>query len=190
MRPKPKHIILNIVTVFAVTMFFSCKNNFKEVQQMGLLQNQPIGEAEGINLKYTESEDDSLGKIVANLKSPKMLDYSNRDFSFSEFPEGINLTLYDKEGGKNVVISDYAIVYNQTDLIDLRGNVILITKTKDTLFADQMYYDQRKEWLFTNQAVKLRSSQSNSGAGNIFDSDTEFKNMKVSESSGVGFVKD
>ena len=179
-----------IVTVCAVTMFFSCKNNFKEVQQIGVLQNQPMGVAENFDLKYTESEDDSIGKIIANLKSPKMLDYSNRDFAFQEFPEGIHLTLYDEEGGENVVISDYAIVYKETDLIDLQGNVILITTTKDTLFADQMYFDQSREWLFTNKPVKLRSSQSNSGAGNIFDSDTEFKTMKVSESSGVGFVKE
>lgn len=179
-----------IVTVCSVTMFFSCRNNFKEVQQIGVLQNQPIGVAEGIDLKYTETEDDSIGKIIANLKSPKMLDYSNREFSFQEFPEGIHLTLYDENGGENIVISDYAIVYKQTDLIDLQGNVILITTTKDTLFADQMYFDQKKDWLFTNQQVRLRSNQSNSGSGNIFDSDTEFKNMKVSESSGVGFVSE
>ena len=184
-----KYKFMYIVTVLAVTMFFSCKNNFKEVQKIGVLQNQPIGVAENFVLKYTETEDDSLGKIIANLKSPKMLDYSNRDFSFQEFPEGIHLTLYDKEGGENIVISDYAIVYKETDLIDLQGNVILITTTKDSLFADQMYFDQDKEWLFTNQPVKLRSSQSNSGSGNIFDSDTEFKSMKVSESSGVGFVE-
>ena len=76
-----KHIILHIVTVFTVTMFFSCKNNFKEVQKIGISEHEPIGVAENINLKYTDS-----GKIKANLISPKMLDYSNRDFAFSEFP--------------------------------------------------------------------------------------------------------
>ena len=64
-----------------VTMFFSCKNNFKDVQQIGVLQNQPIGEAKNIDLRYTEAED-TIGKVVANLKSPKMLDYSNREFFF------------------------------------------------------------------------------------------------------------
>ena len=47
------HTIKNIVTVIAVTMFFSCKNDFGEVQKIGVLQNQPIGEAENIDLKYT-----------------------------------------------------------------------------------------------------------------------------------------
>ncbi|NRA93860.1 MAG: LPS export ABC transporter periplasmic protein LptC [Psychroserpens sp.] len=177
------HRNITIVTVFAVTMFFSCKDNLKDVQQIGVLQNQPIGEAKNINLRYTETESDSA-KVIANLKSPKMLDYSNRDFSFSEFPDGIHLALYDENGEKNIILADYAIVYNKTDLIDLQGNVILITPQNDSLFADQLYYDQKREWLFTNQEVRLKSITANSGRGNIFDSDTKFKNYTILDGSG------
>ncbi|WP_299228396.1 LPS export ABC transporter periplasmic protein LptC [uncultured Psychroserpens sp.] len=174
-----------IVTVFTVAMFFSCKNNFKDVQQIGVLQNQPIGEAKNINLKYTDS-----GNVVANLLSPKMLDYSNRSFSFSEFPDGVRLLLYDDNNEKNIVLADYAIVYNVTDLIDLQGNVILITPQKDSLFAEQLYYDQKREWLFTNKPVRLKSITSNNGRGNIFDSDTKFKNYTILEGSGDMVLKD
>lgn len=178
-----------IVTAIAVTMFFSCKNNFKEVQQIGVLQNQPIGVAKNINLKYTEAED-SIGKVVANLESPKMLDYSNRDFSFSEFPDGVRLSLYDENDEKNIVLADYGIVYNLTDLIELKGNVILVTPQNDSLFAEQMYYDQNREWLFSNQPVKLKSITANSGHGDIFDSDTKFKNYTILEGRGEMILKD
>lgn len=76
--------ILNIVTVITVTMFFSCKDNFKEVQKIGVSENTPIGIAENINLKYTDS-----GKLKAILISPKMLDYQNRDFPYASFPKGL-----------------------------------------------------------------------------------------------------
>ncbi len=178
-----------IVTAIAVTMFFSCKNNFKDVQKIGVTQNQPIGEAKDINLKYTEVEDE-VGRMVANLESPKMLDYSNREFSFSEFPDGIRLSLYDDNNEKNVVLADYAIVYNATDLIDLQGNVILITPQNDSLFAEQLYYDQKREWLFTNLPVELKSATSNSGRGDIFDSDTKFKNYTILEGQGDMLLKD
>lgn len=178
-----------IVTTLVVTMFFSCKNNFKEVQQIGVLQNQPIGEAKNINLKYTEAKD-SIGKVIAKLESPKMLDYSNRDFSFSEFPEGVRLSLYDENNKKNIVLADYGIVYNKTDLIDLQGNVILITPQNDSLFADQMYYDQKRQWLFSNQPVRLKSVTANNGQGDIFDSDTKFKNYTILEGRGEMVLKD
>lgn len=178
-----------MVTAIVVTILFSCKNNFKEVQQMGVLQNEPIGVAENINLKYTEAKD-SIGRLIANLESPKMLDYSNREFSFIEFPIGVRLSLYDENNKKNLVLADYAIVYSETDLIDLQGNVILITPQNDSLFAEQMYYDQKQEWLFSNLPVSLKSATANSGNGDIFDSDTKFKNYTILEGRGDMIIKD
>ena len=86
----------------AVTLFFSCKNNFKEVQKIGVSANEPQGEAEGINAKRTDS-----GRVSANLISPKMLDFGNRAFGYSEFPEGITLYVYDDQNEKSTIISDY-----------------------------------------------------------------------------------
>ncbi|MCD2257700.1 LPS export ABC transporter periplasmic protein LptC [Psychroserpens luteolus] len=189
MKTKFSHTNIFIVTAIVVTMFFSCEKDLKEIQQIGVLQNQPIGEAKNINLKYTEAQD-TIGRVVANLESPRMLDYSNRDFSFSEFPDGVRLSLFDENDKKNIVLADYAIVYNATDLIDLQGNVILITPQKDTLFADQMYYDQKREWLFSNHPVQLKSALSRSGSGDIFDADTKFNNYTILEGRGQGVLKD
>ena len=177
-----------LVTALSVTLFFSCESNFEEVQKIGVLQNEPIGVAKNINLKYTEKLD-NLAKLKANLISPKMLDYSNRSFSFSEFPDGIHLTVYDEQDQKNTVIADYAIVYSETDLIDLQGNVILATHSKDTLFAEQLYYDQKTEWLFTNTPVTLRSGNEIQH-GNGFDSDSDFENFQVLDVNGVVYLDD
>ena len=189
MKLRFPNIIHLIVTAVAVTMLFSCENNFKEVQKIGVLQNEPIGIAENINLKYTEAED-SIGRLVANLESPKMLDFSNREFAFTEFPDGVKLSLYDDKNQRNIVLADYGIVYSETDLIDLQGNVILITPQKDSLFAEQMYYDQKQEWLFSNLPVALKSATANSGKGDIFDSDTKFKNYTILEGRGDMILKD
>ncbi|MEM9679773.1 MAG: LPS export ABC transporter periplasmic protein LptC [Bacteroidota bacterium] len=173
-----EHIISYIVTVFAVTLFLGCKNNFKEVQQIGVLQNAPVGEAYNIDLKYTDS-----ARVIANLISPKMLDYSNRSFGFSEFPEGIELTIFDDDNNESKIFSDYAIYYGQTNLIDLRGNVILATHQKDTLFTDQMYYDEKKEWVFTNHRFRLKSPDRDI-KGRGFDSDKDFKEYSMLEWGG------
>ena len=177
-----KHIILNMVTVFTVTMFFSCKNNFKEVQNIGVISAKPAGISEGINTKYTDS-----GRLKSHLISPKMLDFSNREFAFSEFPEGINLTMYDEEGKTSNVIADYAIIYNETDLIDLQGNVVISTHNKDTLFAEQLFYDQKKEWMFTNQSIVYKSQeQIINGIG--FDANKDLTKYQVLETTGVIFI--
>ena len=171
-----------MVTVFTVTIFFSCKNNFKEVQNIGVLGSQPASISEHINTKYTDS-----GRLKMNLISPKVLDYSNREFPFSEFPEGINLTIYDKDGNKSNVLADYAITYNETDLIDLRGNVVITTHNNDTLFTDQLFYDQKREWMFTNHPVVfITKDQIVNGVG--FDANKDLTKTQVLEYTGVIFI--
>ena len=171
--------ILNIVTAIVVTMFFSCKDNFKDVQKMGISENEPIGIAENINLIHTDS-----GKVKAILLSPKMLNYQNRDFPFFEFPDGITLDLLDDENKKSVIVADYAINYSETNLIDLQGNVKITTSTNDTLYAEQLFYDQKKEWVFTNKPVRFRQGQ-DVMYGNGFDSNSKFTNAEVLEGTGI-----
>jgi LPS export ABC transporter protein LptC len=165
-------------------MFFSCQDNYKEVQKIGVSENEPIGEAENFNLKYTDS-----GRVTVNLISPKRLDYSNRDFPYEEFPEGINLYLYDKENNKSTVVSDYAITYKKTSLIDLQGNVVITTHDGNVLKSDQLYFDQKREWLFTNTPVTFRSGQ-DIIHGNRFDSNKDFTNAEVLEVTGIFAVED
>ncbi|OIQ27349.1 MAG: LPS export ABC transporter periplasmic protein LptC [Bacteroidetes bacterium MedPE-SWsnd-G2] len=179
MKGKTLHNIIFMVAAFAVTMFFSCQDNYNEVEKIGVSANEPMGIAKEVNLKYTDS-----GVMVANLLSPKMLDFSNRPFAFTEFPEGIHLSLFDEEGRKSVVISDYAIVYDPTGLIDLQGNVILATYSNDSVFADQMYYDQKLEWLFTDQPWEFRS-QGDISKGTNFDSDNKFNQKQFLDLGGT-----
>lgn len=179
MKKTYKYYILNIVTVIIVAMFFSCKDNFKAVQKMGISENEPIGIAENINLIHTDS-----GKVKAILLSPKMLNYQNRDFPFFEFPNGITLDIFDDQNKKNVVVADYAINYSKTNLIDLQGNVKITTSANDTLYAQQLFYAQSTEWLFTNKPVKF-VKQGDVYFGNGFDSNQKFTNAEVLELTGT-----
>ncbi|MDX1270269.1 LPS export ABC transporter periplasmic protein LptC [Bizionia paragorgiae] len=172
------HTIKYGVIALAVTLFFSCKDNFKAIKKIGISENEPLGIAENMNAKRTDS-----GRVVANLLSPKMYDFGNRKFGYSEFPDGLTLYVYDTKNQKSTIISDYAIRYEGTDLIDLQGNVIVATAQNDTLFAEQLYYDQSKEWVFTNLPVTYKSADYITH-GNGFDSDKDFTKAEVLEISG------
>ena len=87
----------------------------------------PISSALQINSVHTDS-----GKVSSVLNSPKMLNFSNAIFPYYEFPNHIEVILYDKNNNKTKITSDYAISYSNSDLIDLRGNVIVSTHLRDT----------------------------------------------------------
>lgn len=184
MTYKSLNTIKYKVIALAVTLLFSCKNNFKNVQKMGVSANEPQGVAENINLKYTDS-----GRVTANLISPKMFDYNNRVFQYSEFTDGVILHLFDANNNKSTIVADYAITYANTNLIDMRGNVVVSTYEKDTLFGEQLYFDSQKEWVFTNKPVKFLA-KGNVTEGNGFDSDTKFNKAEVLEITGLYAVRD
>ncbi len=169
-----KYLILTPVLVVTITMFIGCESNFKEVQKSNFSEFVPSGEADKINLKYTDS-----GRITAVLISPKMREYASVDFPFTEFPKGINVTLYDKNGKKTYIRSDYATSYKPTNIIDLKGNVKINSQDGQTLETDQLYFDQKNEWFFTENSFKFTDPKGvSNGKGIDFSKDFKVINSQ------------
>lgn len=184
MKINKIHILTNGVIALAMTLFFSCTNNFQEVSKIGVSENEPQGVGVNINAKRTDS-----GRVVANLISPKLLDFENRKFGYSEFPEGVTLHIFDEQNHRTTIVSDYAIIYSETDVIDMQGNVVVSTYEGDSLYADQLFFDQKKEWLFTNLPVRYKSKDYLT-KGKGFDSDRDFTKAEVIEVSGLFAVSE
>ncbi len=185
MQNKNIYTLVNIVTAFAVTMFFSCQSTTKNDLGNLILEDAPIAEGYEINLKYTDS-----GRLTAILKTSKILDYSNKSFVYYEFPEGIVLDIIDKEGKVSVVTSDYAISYQQTGLIDMRGNVDIRTADSTHLQAKQLYWDQNINWIFTDQPYKSYLPDGTINEADGFDANQDFTILNSRINDGVMFIEE
>ena len=161
---------------FAI-LIASCSNT-SQFNKINSSAETPISEAININTTHTDS-----GVVSTKLISNKMLNFSNNKFPYFEFPEKIQIVLYDKNMSETKIFSDYAISYSDTDLIDLRGNVVVSTPLKDTLFSEQLYYSSEMEWLFTDFNFRY-VSENKDIYGKGFNSDKEFKNVTFSDVSG------
>ena len=157
-----------------VTGLFSCESNFKEVQKQNFSEFAPSGEADDFNMKYTDS-----GRIKSILISPKMLDYATVAFPFTEFPKGINVTLFDVKNKKTFVTSNYAVNYKGTDVIDLQGNVKITNEFAQILETEQLYFDQKNEWFYTEKKFKFTDPKGVSyGEGIDFSKDFKIVNSQ------------
>ncbi|WP_438425790.1 LPS export ABC transporter periplasmic protein LptC [Aquimarina macrocephali] len=185
MQNKKIYTIVNIVTAFAVTMFFSCQSTTKNDLGGLILEDAPIAEGYEINLKYTDS-----GRLTAILKTSKILDYSNKSFVYHEFPEGIVLDIIDKEGKVSVVTSDYAISYQQTGLIDMRGNVDIQTADSTHLQAKQLYWNSNINWIFTDQPYKSYLPDGTINEADGFDANQDFTILNSRINDGVMFIEE
>ena len=178
-----KHMFKGVMALFVAITLFACEGNYKNIQQLHLADNAPVAEGKNINLKYTDS-----GKVVTNLLAPKLLDYSNFEFAYQEFPEGVEVRFWNEKGERSTVTSNYAVMYKNSNLVDLRDEVVLITSDSLILEAEQMYWDQEHKWVFTDRPYKMKLKDGSYNNGARFDSNEEFTNFLSRQNDGVQLV--
>ena len=185
MLHKKSYILVNFVTALAVTLFFSCQSKNKNTSDFRIGANAPIAEGLDMTLKYTDS-----GRLTAVLKTPKILDYTNRQVGYWEFPEGIVLDMIDKDGGVSVIKADYAISYESTGLIDMQGNVDVRTADSTHLEAKQLYWDQNINWVFTDLPYKSVLPDGTVNNADGFDANQDFTILNSRINQGVMYIQE
>ena len=169
---------LGVILIFAISS--ACESNLKEVQKSTFSEFSPSGEADSLTLKYTDS-----GKIQAVLETSKMKDFGSVIFPFTEFPKGILFTLYDKNAKKTYVKSDFATQYKLTEIIDLRGNVKITSDQGAFLETQQLYYDQKNEWFYTEKIFKLTDPKNGNTSGEGVDFNKDFTIINYQKVKGT-----
>ena len=134
-------------------MLFSCSNNTQKVRDFLADKNLPTGTAKNAYHVYKDS-----GRITSKLITPLMLDYSNRkQHPYSEFPKGIKIINFDKNGIDSVtIVGDYALSYSKSKISEIRGNVIVLNHTdKSKLETEQLFWDENTKYFVSEKSFKL-----------------------------------
>ena len=163
----------------AITQFFSCEDNTKALSEINFDSQEPLGTATNIRMVYTDS-----AKVQAILTAPIHLDYNNLSFKYSEFPDGLKVVFFDTNGNENEIIADYGILYEATKLIDLKGNVKLMSHDGSILSTRQLYWDSAQEWIFTEQPFTFKDKDYNFDAVRL-DTNKEFSKFQTGNLIGT-----
>jgi|TARA_B110000444_G_scaffold124828_1_gene117285 LPS export ABC transporter protein LptC len=142
----------NFISIVLFIFLSSCEDNFPEIKKINNYVNYPTGIAEDIKLIYTDS-----AKIKAILTSSLNKDYTNQKFPYSEFPNGIKITFFDKDKNVTIVTSNYAITYTRTNIVDLVGDVVINNHDGSVLKTSQLYWDPQQEWLFSEKKFSFKN---------------------------------
>ncbi|MGB3774097.1 MAG: LPS export ABC transporter periplasmic protein LptC, partial [Leeuwenhoekiella sp.] len=86
--------------------------------------------------------------------------------------------------------SQYAKLFKQTNLVDLRKDVVLILSDSTILKTSQLYWDQRNNWVFTNRAYTIDFPDGSFNNGKGFDSSENFKNFLSSGNQSRMYIKE
>jgi len=177
--------LLRIKNIFFILTFvLSCDIFNEQVINDSNFSGDPLGIAYDVRMVYTDSS-----KIKAILTSPKHIDFTNLSLKYSEFPEGVKVVFYDNFKNENIIVADYGILYNNTSIIDLKGNVVLESHDKSILNTSQLYWDADSDWIFTEEKFTFISEDYNVNATRL-DTNREFSKFQTGELYGTVTVEE
>jgi LPS export ABC transporter protein LptC len=137
--------------IFPVALF-SCDKKMDVIKKSDIL-SLPSLTRKNFETVYTDS-----AKLMLVLSSPLMERYANGQQPYSEFKNGIKVLFYD--GHKDPVASftsKYARLAEDTNIWELRDSVIAVNEKNERLETELLYWDQKKELVYTDRAVRITS---------------------------------
>lgn len=157
-----------------------CKNDIEKINSIKNYTNLPVESAKNISLIRSDS-----ARIILLMTSPQLDRYQNEQ-SYSKFPKGLKVVFYDENKKiKSQLTANYAINYEDNKTMEIKNNVVIIDYAKgDTIFTENLNWDQNSKKIFSNTLVK-KVNKDETLYGDGFDSDESFSNYSLRRPRGT-----
>ncbi len=163
-----------IPAILFCMMIVSCENDIKQVQALGKKKD---GIEEGKNIESLLS---TGGILKADLKAPFMLRYLF-DTPRVEFPNTLHVDFYDSVANvESQLFAKHGWYKEYERKVFLSDSVIVFNIKKDTLWCNELWWDQNAETFSTDKPVKLSQHDPRQILyGQGLRSDQNFKNITI-----------
>lgn len=149
-----KYIFLKVAVTFVIaTLILSCKEDLPVTDSIDA-STLPTQIIETMSVQQTDA-----GIVVLRVEAPKMERYTLVNEPYDNFPNGINVKAFTKEGLLETEIrSNYAKHINGTkeEIWQAYGHVVINNYIKgQKMYTDTLYWDRNNKKIFTQCYVKM-----------------------------------
>lgn len=180
-----KHLKIITLLIFTFSLIVSCENDIDVVKNLG--KSTPGVEEGKIITTYWSTG----GKVKAKLTSPVMLRYLN-DSPRVVFPHTVHVDFFDSVlHVQSQLFAKYGQYIESQGKVHLKDSVIAFNVKKDTLWCDDMYWDQNLGTFYTDGPVRIHQNnpmQKIRGIGMVADQNLKWFTIK--KASGPVVVPD
>ncbi len=175
---------IKVITVFlGIVMLCSCKNDIDIINTFTEIHNLPTQSVRNLETIYTDS-----GKIQIKLLAPELRRFSNVEEPYIEFPTGIKVVFYDhNQKPESQLTAKYAIYFEANELWEARDSVIAVNNLGDTLNTELLFWDEKKELIYTDKFVKI-TTENEVIWGEGLEANQEFTDWKIKNVKGTIYI--
>lgn len=159
--------IKSIIVLAGTIMLLACKNDIQEVNRLAAEELRPEMTGTDLELIYSDS-----AKIKYRVLTPQYLKITAGEQKYEEFPQGIHVISYDMEGKEvGSIRSRYAKKLEDQMLWEARNEVVVINAEGKKLETELLYWDMKKELIYSDRYVRLTAGGQIIEGNNGFESD-------------------
>ena len=159
--------IKSITILGGIVMLLACKNDLQDVNKLVQPERRPEMTGDNLEMIYSDS-----AKIKYRVLTPEYLKINKEKEKYEEFPQGIYVISYDKDGEMaGSIRSKYAKKLEEEMLWESRNEVIVINAEGKKLETELLYWDMKKEQIYSDRYVRLTSGGQIIEGNNGFVSD-------------------
>ncbi len=168
---------MRLVLILMLIIAASCDK--ESLENVPSRDGMPDQESWGVNIILTDQ-----GIIRAKVSSGHLEKYNEKKFIMLD--SSVIVDFYDhKEQHTSVLYSDKAEVDQQSNDMKAIGNVVAVSDSGITLFSDNLIWDSKGERLHTKEEIMITTPEADTLYGVGFESDSDLKNWKIINPSGV-----
>ena len=125
------------------------------------------------------------GMVKAKLTAPLMLRVST-DTTYTEFPKTLHVDFYnDEKVIETRLDAKYGKYYENLGKIYLKDSIIVISTKGDTLYCDDLWWDQDKQLFYTDKPARQRSPGQRIDGANGLEATQDMKRITFKNVRGV-----
>jgi LPS export ABC transporter protein LptC len=136
---------------FAILTFSSCVNKKEDIYSLYFKKEDLSEVATDVDLLYSDSS-----IVQLRVRGPKMIRYIGKGENREEFPEGLQVTFFDKLGNeKSWLSAKYGIRFPAEAKIILRDSVVMHNTDQETLKTSELIWFEQTGNMETRKFVEI-----------------------------------
>ena len=170
----------SIIVLLGAIMLLACKNDIKEGNALAEREKRPDMTGENLELVYSDS-----ARIKYRVLAPEYIKVNREKEKYEEFPKGIHVLSYDPAGKMiGSIKAKYAKKLEDEMLWEARNEVVIINAEGKKLETELLYWDMKKELIYSDRYVKLSADGQIIEGNNGFHSDQNLNHPVFENISG------
>lgn len=151
------NLLNRILLMSCILFFFSCENDLKDLPNFDAsLNSQDLAEQVQIIISQ-----EGLTKI--KIEADTLIQQKQLDRSWIDLVGNVKISFYnDSLIRESYITGDFARYYDQSKNALIQKNVILSNLTKDTLFSEEIIWNERLKRFFSEKEVTISMDGSRS----------------------------